>query len=52
MVLFWLTQNVERNSVVRKLQIIKLRGQESWPGFTHDPYYRRSDYKPSRALWG
>jgi circadian clock protein KaiC len=30
--LFWLTQNVERNSVVRKLQIIKLRGQESVPG--------------------
>jgi circadian clock protein KaiC len=30
--LLWLTQNVERNSVVRKLQIIKLRGQESVPG--------------------
>ena len=30
--LFWLTQNVERNSVVRKMQIIKLRGQESVPG--------------------
>ncbi|MDB6054750.1 MAG: protein kinase, partial [Verrucomicrobiales bacterium] len=30
--LFWLTQNVERNSVVRKLQIIKLRGQASVPG--------------------
>ena len=30
--LFWLTQNVERNSVVRKLQIVKLRGQESVPG--------------------
>jgi len=30
--LFWLTQNVERNSVVRKLQIMKLRGQESIPG--------------------
>lgn len=30
--LFWLTQNVERNSVVRKLQIMKLRGQESVPG--------------------
>ena len=30
--LFWLTQNVERNSVVRKLQIIKLRGQTSVPG--------------------
>jgi circadian clock protein KaiC len=30
--LFWLTQNVERNSVVRKLQIIKSRGGESVPG--------------------
>jgi len=30
--LFWLTQNVERNSVVRKLQIMKLRGQDSVPG--------------------
>jgi circadian clock protein KaiC len=30
--IFWLTQNAERNSVVRKLQIIKLRGQESVPG--------------------
>jgi circadian clock protein KaiC len=30
--LFWLTQNIERNSVVRKLQVLKLRGQESVPG--------------------
>jgi circadian clock protein KaiC len=30
--LFWLWQVAERNSVVRKLQIIKLRGQESVPG--------------------
>jgi circadian clock protein KaiC len=30
--LFWLYQNVERNSVVRKLQIMKLRGQASVPG--------------------
>jgi circadian clock protein KaiC len=30
--LFWLSQVAERNSVVRKLQIIKLRGQESVPG--------------------
>lgn len=30
--LFWLTQNVERNSVVRKMQILKLRGQDSVPG--------------------
>jgi len=30
--LFWLLQLVERNSVVRKLQIIKLRGQDSVPG--------------------
>src|SRR5687768_3780913 len=30
--LFWLTQVAERNSVVRKLQIQKLRGQGSVPG--------------------
>jgi len=30
--LFWLSQKAERNSVVRKLQIIKLRGQASVPG--------------------
>jgi len=30
--LFWLYQTVERNSVVRRLQIMKLRGQASVPG--------------------
>src|SRR5665213_1860086 len=30
--LFWLYQSIERNSIVRKLQIMKLRGQESVPG--------------------
>lgn len=30
--ILWLTQNVERNSVVRKLQILELRGQKSVPG--------------------
>ena len=30
--LFWLSQAVEGNSVVRKLQIMKLRGQSSVPG--------------------
>lgn len=30
--LLWLSQKVERNSVVRKLQIVKLRGQASVPG--------------------
>jgi circadian clock protein KaiC len=30
--LLWLYQEVERNSVVRKLQIMKLRGQASVPG--------------------
>ena len=30
--LFWLSQSTERNSVVRKLQVIKLRGQASLPG--------------------
>ncbi len=30
--LFWLYQSVERNAIVRKMQIMKLRGQESIPG--------------------
>ena len=30
--LFWLSQSIERNSIVRKMQIMKLRGQESVPG--------------------
>jgi circadian clock protein KaiC len=30
--IFWLSQVTERNSVVRKLQIVKLRGQASAPG--------------------
>ena len=30
--LFWLYQSVERSSIVRKLQIMKLRGQASVPG--------------------
>jgi circadian clock protein KaiC len=30
--LFWLYQNTERNSIVRKMQIMKMRGQESVPG--------------------
>jgi circadian clock protein KaiC len=30
--LFLLNQSIERNSIVRKLQIVKLRGQESVPG--------------------
>ncbi len=30
--LFWLFQDVDRNSVIRKLQIMKLRGQASVPG--------------------
>lgn len=30
--LLWLYQPVERNSIVRKMQIMKLRGQESVPG--------------------
>lgn len=30
--LIWLYQSAERNSVVRKMQVMKLRGQESIPG--------------------
>ena len=36
--LFWLSQNVERNSVVRKLQIMKLRGQAFGAGIAHHPH--------------
>ncbi len=30
--LFWLSQSVQRSSIVRKMQVMKLRGQESVPG--------------------
>ncbi len=30
--LLWLYQTIERNSIVRKMQVMKLRGQESVPG--------------------
>src|SRR5471030_2631677 len=30
--LFWLYQSVERNSIVRKIQVVKLRGRETVPG--------------------
>jgi len=30
--LFWLYQSIERSSIVRKMQVMKLRGQESVPG--------------------
>jgi circadian clock protein KaiC len=30
--LFWLYQSIERNSIVRKMQIMKMRGQEPVPG--------------------
>jgi circadian clock protein KaiC len=30
--LFWLYQSVERNSIVRKMQVMKVRGQETVPG--------------------
>jgi circadian clock protein KaiC len=30
--LIWLHQSIERNSIVRKMQIVKLRGQENVPG--------------------
>ena len=30
--LFWLYQTVERSSIVRRMQVMKLRGQESVPG--------------------
>lgn len=30
--LLWLSQQTERNSIVRKLQVVKMRGQETVPG--------------------
>jgi circadian clock protein KaiC len=30
--ILWLTQNVNRNSMVRKIQVLKMRGQEQRPG--------------------
>lgn len=30
--LLWLNQSIERNSIVRKLQVVKMRGQNSVPG--------------------
>jgi circadian clock protein KaiC len=30
--LLWLYQSIERNSIVRKMQVMKMRGQESVPG--------------------
>jgi circadian clock protein KaiC len=48
--LFWLSQVSERNSVVRKLQIIKLRGQASVPGL-HTVRITTTGCRPSRARW-
>ena len=48
--LFWLYQNVERNSVVRKLQIMKLRGQASVPGLHTPSVSQMPAYRPSRGL--
>jgi len=42
--LMWLSQVAERNSVVRKLQIMKLRGQASVPGL-------HTDCRLSRGRW-
>ena len=39
--LFWLYQAAERSSIVRKLQIVKLRGQASVPGL-QDVYKRQA----------
>ena len=48
--LLWLSQVAERNSVVRKLQIMKLRGQESVPGCTRSASAHRA-CRRSRAPW-
>jgi circadian clock protein KaiC len=59
--LFWLSQKIERNSVVRKLQILKVRGLASVPGlhtvriadgglqaFSRTLGFTRNSQKPSR----
>jgi circadian clock protein KaiC len=48
--LFWLSQVTERNSVVRKLQVMKLRGQASVPGCTPSASGRRGLQAFSRTL--
>jgi circadian clock protein KaiC len=48
--LFWLYQDVERNSIVRKLQVMKLRGQASVPG-KHTIRITSEGSRPSRAPW-
>lgn len=49
--LFWLRQTTERNSTVRKLQIMKLRGEAFVPGL-HTFRMIMPDFKPSRAHSG
>src|SRR5450432_1038736 len=49
--LFWLYQAAERNSIVRKLQIVKLRGQASVPGL-HTSALLLPGCKPFRVLLG
>ena len=39
--LIWLRQSVERNSVVRKMEIMKMRGQATLPGTAHVSHQRR-----------
>lgn len=48
--LFWLFQKVERNSVVRKLQVMKLRGQMSVPGM-HTFRITDGGYRLFRGPW-
>jgi len=31
--IIWLTQNTHRNSMVRKMQVVKIRGQAQVPGY-------------------
>ena len=36
--ILWLSQNVHRNSMVRKIQVVKMRGQAQVTGFAYLPY--------------
>lgn len=53
--IFWLRQSVERNSMVRKLEIMKMRGQPTMPGLhtfriSHDGITVFASSKPAPAV--
>ena len=49
--IFWLSQVTERNSVVRKLQVMKIARPGIGAGTAHRPHRATTGCKPSRARW-